>query len=376
MWTAKVITNDPLVGTNPERDTFYGFHPNPGYDDWYGYFYGDFRGTPGDSSGWVKLLHENYPDHYQWNFGTSGWAVHGHVKQYVAYYNWTFGGECGLGRYGAASPPPYMADQYGWPVVDIYVDANPPYPPIPRVDSASPIAVSFTWDPVGDRGDGAGQDYFEAGLDHYSSWITVDGGGPQQRATTLLPRTVNQAVRPGQEACVHVVAVDKVGNATPDQSVCAWAVGAPPMPAWGPLTSGVSANPSPVGLVGLDAWMWLEPAPGVAVADETVDGVEYRVTATPDGASWDFGDGDVQRYDGANAFGVPYPGRSTVTHVYQAHSQGGYPVSVSVRYAVTWSAYVGGSWVGPYPMGALQRSAMPLAYPVEQAQPEVMTVGA
>src|SRR3954452_25073378 len=64
MWTATVVTNDPLVGTNPERDTFYGFHPNPGYDDWYGYFYGDFRGTPKDTSGWVKLLHERYPDHY------------------------------------------------------------------------------------------------------------------------------------------------------------------------------------------------------------------------------------------------------------------------------------------------------------------------
>jgi hypothetical protein len=81
MWTAKIVTNDPLVGMNPERDTFYGFHPNPGYDDWYGYFYGDFRGAAGDASGWVKLLHEDYPNHYQWNFASSGWAVHGHVKQ-------------------------------------------------------------------------------------------------------------------------------------------------------------------------------------------------------------------------------------------------------------------------------------------------------
>lgn len=80
MWTATVVTNDPLVGTNPEQDTFYGFHPNPGYDDWYGYFYGDFRGTPGDSSGWVRLLHENYPRHYHWNFATNGWAVHGHAN--------------------------------------------------------------------------------------------------------------------------------------------------------------------------------------------------------------------------------------------------------------------------------------------------------
>ncbi len=84
MWIAKIVTNDPLVGMNPERDTFYGFHPNPGYDDWYGYFYGDFRGTAGDSSGWVRLLHEDYPNHYHWNFADNGWAVHGHAKQPIS----------------------------------------------------------------------------------------------------------------------------------------------------------------------------------------------------------------------------------------------------------------------------------------------------
>jgi hypothetical protein len=81
MWVADVVTNDPYVGTNPEQNTFYGFHPNPGYDDWYGYFYGDFRGSPGDASGWIKLLHENYPSHHYWNFATNGWAVHGHAKE-------------------------------------------------------------------------------------------------------------------------------------------------------------------------------------------------------------------------------------------------------------------------------------------------------
>src|SRR3982074_908214 len=63
MWTTTVVTNDPLVGTNPERDTFYGFHANPGYDDWFGFFYGNFRGRPTDVSGWVPLLHEDYPQH-------------------------------------------------------------------------------------------------------------------------------------------------------------------------------------------------------------------------------------------------------------------------------------------------------------------------
>ncbi len=79
-WVGPVKTTDPLVASNPERDTFYGFHRNPGYDDWYGFFYGDFRGTPGDSSGWVKLLHEDYPNHYHWNFADARWAVHGHAK--------------------------------------------------------------------------------------------------------------------------------------------------------------------------------------------------------------------------------------------------------------------------------------------------------
>ena len=184
MWTTTVVTNDPLVGNNPERDTFYGFHANPGYDDWYGFFYGDFRGKPGDSSGWVKLLHENYPQHYHWNFTDNGWAVHGHVKQYIAYHNWTFGGQCGFGSYGKGSPPPYMADQYGYPVVDIYVDSVPPFNPQPYVAAMTPTSVAFTWNPVADRGDGAGPDYFMSGLDHYVSWLTF-GGRPDRLQLAL-----------------------------------------------------------------------------------------------------------------------------------------------------------------------------------------------
>ena len=372
MWVATVVTNDPLVGTNPERDTFYGFHPNPGYDDWFGYFYGDFRGTPGDRSGWVKLLHESYPDHYHWNYASNGWAVHGHAKQYIAYYNWTFGGQCGLGRYGSGSPPPYMADQYGWPVVDIYVDANPPYPPAPRVVAASTASVSFTWDPVADRGDGAGQDYFEAGLDHYVSWVNVDGGPPLQRSSSTLPLTVEQAVQRGQDACVHVIAVDRVGNATPEKTACARALSAPPMPDWGPLASAVSANPPSTGLVGVDSWLWLEPAPVAAVVDETVDGMSYRITARPVSASWAFGDGEVDQYVGFTGFGVPFPAQSVVTHRFEAHSQVGYVIAATVAYSVSWSALVNGAWIGPYPMGTIGRAAVPLVYPVEQAQPEIL----
>ena len=376
MWSATVVGNDPKVGTNPERDTFYGFHPNPGYDDWYGFFYGDFRGTPGDASGWVKLLHESYPQHYSWNFADNGWAVHGHVKQYVAYYNWTFGGDCGYGRYGTMSPPPYMADQYGWPVVDIYVDAVPPFAPAPRVMETTPTSVTFTWDPVADQGDGSGQDFFVAGMDHYVSWLTVDGGAPQQVATTASPRLLSATALPHQTACAHVTAVDRVGNATPDETTCAVVAGAPPMPSWTPIASEVSANPAPIGLVGLDSWLWLHPRPAPMTVAETYEGVQYRVTARPVGVEWNFGDGTDGRYQGADAFGVAFPARSPVTHTYEAHSAVGYAVVATVTYEVEWTAHVNGSWIGPYPLGTIGLDAVPLAYRVEQAQPELLRLGA
>src|SRR6266852_4399252 len=131
MWTTTLVTNDPLVGTNPERDTFYGFHPNPGYDDWYGYS-----------------------------------------------------------------------------VVDIYVDAVPPQAPQPRVSRVTADSVSFTWDSVVDIGDGAGIDYFVAGMDHYTSWLTVGGGSQRlQLLSTPEPRTITQSgMSPLDIACVHVQA--------------------------------------------------------------------------------------------------------------------------------------------------------------------------
>src|SRR5450759_1467535 len=374
MWTATVVTNDPLVGTNPEQDTFYGFHPNPGYDDWYGYFYGDFRGTPGDSSGWVRLLHETYPHHYHWNFATNGWAVHGHAKEYIAYYNWTFGGQCGRGAYGNNSPPPYMADQYGYPVVDIYVDSVPPFNPQPYVAAITPSSVAFTWDPVADRGDGAGRDYFMSGLDHYVSWLTI-GDRPDrlQLATTNLPRMISLAgMKPQETACLHVQAVDRVQNATADQVSCAAPLAPPPTPTWPAPESVVSANPTPLGLVGLPTWFWLAPVPTALAVGETFGGTQYLVTAIPIGADWDFGDGTSARSTGSSGFGRPYPEASPVTHIYEAHSQQGYTVHASIRYDVSWTAIVAGHSFGPYPLGVMERIAHPLVYPVEQAQPELI----
>ena len=374
MWTATVVSNDPLVGTNPEQDTFYGFHPNPGYDDWYGFFYGDFRGKPGDSSGWVRLLHETYPRHYHWNFASNGWAVHGHVKQYIAYYNWIFGGQCGLGAYGNNAAPPYMADQYGYPVVDIYVDSVPPFNPAPHVTDVTPSSVAFTWEPVADRGDGSGRDYFAAGVDHYVSWLTVgDRPSRLEVAATSAPRTVSlTGMTPGETACLHVQAVDRVQNSTADQVACAAPITPPPMPVWGVAHSVVMANPNKVGLAGLDTWFWLAPKPAALIADEAYMGSSYVVTATPMSASWDFGDGSTAAFTDGSGFGRAYPQASSVTHTYQAHSRQGYAARAVIGYDVTWVALAGGRTFGPYPLGAMELPAGPLVYPVEQAQPELI----
>ena len=376
MWIASVVTNDPLVGSNPERETFYGFHKNPGYDDWYGFFYGDFRGKPGDASGWVNLLHEDYPRHYHWNFGDRGWAVHGHVKEYIAYYNWTFGGQCGIGTRGDLYPPPFMADMYGYPVVDIYVDAVPPYPPRPHVSAVGAGSASFTWDPVADRGDGAGRDYFVSGMDHYESWLTVDDRpGRFQVASTVSPRTVfMNGLAPAETACVHVQAVDRVGNATADQVACAAPLSAPPMPSWSAPAMRVEANPAAPGLAGFESWFWLGAAPAPMSVVEDLRGVRYLITAAPLAVDWDFGDGTTGRFGGSPGFGAAYPAPSTVTHTYQSQSRGGYVVRASVRYAVTWSATAGSRVYGPYPLGALGVEAVPLTYPVRQAQPELVLV--
>ncbi len=376
MWTATVITNDPLVSTNPERDTFYGFHPNPGYDDWFGYFYGDFRGAAGDASGWVKLLHEDYPNHYRWNFASNGWAVHGHVKQYIAYYNWTFGGECGIGRYRSGSPPPYMADEYGYPVVDIYVDSVPPQAPQPEVLRVSTDAIAFTWNPVVDVGDGAGADYFVAGMDHYTSWVTINGSSqPLQMLSTTEPRIVTQAgMAPVDVACIHVQAFDKVQNSSPDQVACSRAMATPPMPRWAELAVHVAANPAGIGLVGLDSWFWLDPSPHAVTIHEISGGADYAITATPVSVAWDFGDGGVADLGGASAYGRPYPQHSSITHVYEAHNQDGYRVRASVRYAVTWTASIAGRGTETHPLGMFVQTAVPLRYPVEQAQPELLRI--
>jgi hypothetical protein len=297
------------------------------------------------------------------------------VKQYIAYYNWTFGGQCGLGAYGNNGPPPFMADQYGYPVVDVYVDAVPPFDPRPYVKVVTPSSIAFAWDPVADRGDGAGRDYFVSGLDHYVSWLTVSDRPVRelQRASTSAPRIVSlEGMSPGETACLHVQAVDRVQNSTADQVSCAAPLAPPPMPDWRAPEAAVVANPTNVGLVGLDTWFWVAPRPATLTIDETLQGSGYVVTATPIGAGWDFGDGSSEQFSDASSFGEAYPHPSSVTHIYQAHSQPGYRVRAVVRYDVNWSAVVGGRRFGPYALGSIELPAQPLVYPVEQAQPELV----
>ncbi len=149
---------------------------------------------------------------------------------------------------------------------------------------------------------------------------------------------------------------------------------APPMPRWTELTARVDANPTGVGLVGLDSWFWLDPAPRAVTIHEIDGGIDYAITATPESATWDFGDGGVADLAGASGYGRPFPQRSSITHVFEAHAQDGYIVRASVRYAVAWTASMAGRSPETRPMGVFVSTALPLRYPVKQAQPELLRI--
>ncbi len=272
-----------------------------------------------------------------------------------------------MGVYGGSAPAPYMADQFGTPVLDIYVDSTPPAVPQPRTVAADSSSATFSWDAVADGGDGSGLDYFAVGLDHYTSWITVDGGPPTQSGESPVPRTVMAAVGPGQSACLHVNAVDKLGNASAFGVSCAGSAGPPPAPPAPPTAGTIASNPSPQGLVGLDSWFWIQPTPASSTTKEVYNGNQYRVLSTPSSATWSFGDGSIQSGD----FGLPYPRRSTVTHLYEGWSSDGFSVAASVHYTLSWSVWAGSRWDGPYPMPGQDVATTGLRYRVLQAQPQL-----
>ena len=264
-------------------------------------------------------------------------------------------------------PAPFMADIDGYPVVDIYVDAVPPEDPKPRVAAVGPASISFTWDPVSDRGDGTGADYFAVGMGHYTSWLTVDGGPPIGRRDSALPLVLNSTAGPTSTVCAFVVAVDKLENATTPRSVCGRPAGAPPPP---PVPSGgaIRVNPAAPGLVGLASWFWLDPAPTSVTTYERASGTDYRVDAEPVSADWDFGDGSKLP---SGDFGTPYPTPSTVAHTYSSASEAGDAVTATINYRISWWWRSGEQWLGPYPFGSETSPAAGLVYPLRQAQPEL-----
>jgi hypothetical protein len=369
----RLITNDPMIATDPEWNTFWGTHPNPGWDNWYGHFYGDFRGVYDDDSGWQFLINVTYPNKGHWDLSRKGWAAHGHISQYIAYWNPTFGGQCGWGVYGStAGPPPYMADVYGYPVMDIYVDAVAPYTPQPAVTAVSVNSVSFSWNPVADRGDGGGRGFFMAGLKSYTSFVTVNGGPAQQLATTSSPRTITvSGLSATDTACVAVRATDAVGNSSQNGVACAKALSAPPVPAFSLPAQTIGANPSAAGLAGFESWFWLQPPPAAQTVTESANGYTYQVTATPATTSWTFGDGGATALGGSAGYGQQYPQHSSVAWTYQAQSPG-YQVTAIETYAVTWKAIVGGVTYGPYPLGTVTGPMATISYPAQQAEPELV----
>jgi hypothetical protein len=206
--------------------------------------------------------------------------------------------------------------------------------------------------------------------------VTLDGR-PQrlQLVSTAQPRTVMQAaMSPADVACLHVQAYDRLQNASPEQVLCSRALAAPPMPHWTGTTARVVANPEGIGLVGLDSWMWLDPAPRAVTVHEVEGATDYSITATPLSTQWDFGDGARVDLTGPAGYGLPYPQKSPVAHVFEAHDQIGYLVQASVTYTVTWMAITAGKIAGPFPMGTFVQAASSLVYPVEQAQPELLQI--
>ena len=269
-----------------------------------------------------------------------------------------------------------MADVIGYPVVDIYVDAVPPWPPQPRVTAVTTSSVSFAWDAVADRGDGAGRGYWAAGMAQspagYTSWATVNGGAPQQQGKTLSPRPITiTGLKAGDRACVFVYATDAVGNSGTTQTICGSPVPPPPAATFTFAPTSIKANPAPRGLTGFESWFWLDPQPQTLTSSETANGYQYQITATPQSTDWTFGDGGQTRLGDPAGFGLAYPQRSTVTWTYEAQSAG-YTVAAVETYAVTWTAQAGGASYGPYPEGTITGPAALLPYPVQQAEPELL----
>lgn len=125
----------------------------------------------------------------------------------------------------------------------------------------------------------------------------------------------------------------------------------------------VSINPSR-GLVGVDAWFWIEGYEGTPLTDSTdAFGDLVEVEARVNRYEWSFGDGTTLTSESP---GQAYPARSSVRHLYERSSAGlpeGYGVDVTFVFTVRYRVN-GGRWIE---LPGITRTAH-ADYPVRESQ--------
>jgi hypothetical protein len=126
----------------------------------------------------------------------------------------------------------------------------------------------------------------------------------------------------------------------------------------------IGVNPAGSGLVGVDAWFWVEGYRGEVIAHPTsAFGIPVEVEARPSSYRWSFGDGSVVESD---SLGKAYPQRSEIRHTYERSSSGfasGYPVEIEFRFEVRYRLSVG-PWIDLPPITRAAR----LDYAVRESQ--------
>jgi hypothetical protein len=129
--------------------------------------------------------------------------------------------------------------------------------------------------------------------------------------------------------------------------------------------AGIEISPGERGLTGLESWFWVTGYDGAPlVASVSGFGTTVTVEARASGATWDFGDGTA----GVVGLGLPYPARSTVTHVYERRSgRDGLAVTVHFEFAVRYRVD-NGPWQGLAPVSRRAERS----YAVDEARAQLV----